>query len=129
MQHTGRKHRFVHRHLETNSCWSRFVTKEQLREYALRVGIRREDKNVWERRTPLTPAHVEKLIKENDIEVIVQPSNIRCFSDEEYKRVCYYSVIIYIYIMCIIYVLFIYCFHFIGVVSNLKPSLQKTIIS
>ncbi|MEA2051744.1 MAG: bifunctional lysine ketoglutarate reductase /saccharopine dehydrogenase family protein [Euryarchaeota archaeon] len=50
-----------------------------------RIGIRREDKNRWERRTLLTPKHVKKL-KENSIDVIIQPSKIRAFSDEDYKK-------------------------------------------
>ncbi len=56
-----------------------------LRYYAkYRIGIRREDKNCWERRVPITPQHVKQLIQEEDIEVVVQPSNIRVFSNEEY---------------------------------------------
>jgi len=52
------------------------------------LGIRREDKNVWERRTPLTPAHVKKMLEKQHVkEVVVQPSTIRCYSDEEYAEV------------------------------------------
>ncbi|MCD4786171.1 MAG: hypothetical protein K8T10_20305 [Candidatus Eremiobacteraeota bacterium] len=51
-----------------------------------RIGIRREDKSEWEKRVPLTPAHVKKLIQEHDIQVYIQPSDIRIFSDEEYKK-------------------------------------------
>ncbi len=50
------------------------------------IGIRREDKNRWERRTPLTPQHVEELVKERGVGVIVQPSPIRIFDDEEYRQ-------------------------------------------
>jgi alpha-aminoadipic semialdehyde synthase len=50
------------------------------------IGIRREDKNVWERRTPLVPQDCYKLIQEG-IRIIVQPCNIRCYSNEEYKQV------------------------------------------
>ncbi|MBM3286410.1 MAG: hypothetical protein FJY88_03525 [Candidatus Eisenbacteria bacterium] len=49
------------------------------------IGIRREDKNDWERRTPLIPSDVRTLVNEG-IRVIVQPSRIRVFSDEEYAR-------------------------------------------
>jgi alpha-aminoadipic semialdehyde synthase len=38
------------------------------------IGIRREDKNLWERRAPLTPDQVESLIRAHGIEVRVQPS-------------------------------------------------------
>ncbi len=50
-----------------------------------RLGIRREDKNKWERRTPLTPRHVEKLAGEG-VDVWVQPSPIRIFEDSAYER-------------------------------------------
>lgn len=49
------------------------------------IGIRIEDKNEWERRVPLTPKHVRK-ITEQGIRVVVQPSAIRAFTDEEYKN-------------------------------------------
>jgi alanine dehydrogenase len=50
------------------------------------IGIRLEDKNEWERRTPLIPAHVQELKEEHGIEVCVQSSPIRAFSGEEYKQ-------------------------------------------
>jgi alpha-aminoadipic semialdehyde synthase len=49
------------------------------------LGIRREDKNRWERRAPLAPAHVEELVAEHGRSVVVQPSPIRVFSDDEYR--------------------------------------------
>ena len=49
------------------------------------LGVRREDKNKWERRVPVTPQNVSDLVKKG-IHVIVQPSNRRCFTDEEYVR-------------------------------------------
>ena len=42
------------------------------------LAIRREDNSVWERRAPLSPAHVRKLVKDG-IKVIVQPSNRRAY--------------------------------------------------
>ena len=53
---------------------------------ASRVGIRREDKSKWERRVPIVPEHVQELQKEHDIEVLVQPSEIRIFPDEAYRQ-------------------------------------------
>ena len=50
------------------------------------VGILREVKNKWERRAPLAPHHVEKLIKDHKLRVLVQPCTRRVYSDEEYKR-------------------------------------------
>lgn len=49
----------------------------------MRIGIRREDKNEWEARTPLIPSDVKKLVS-NGIGVYLQPSPIRIFSDQEY---------------------------------------------
>ena len=49
------------------------------------VGIRREDKNEWEKRVPLTPKDVEELQTQHNIDVIVQPSPIRIFSEDEYR--------------------------------------------
>ena len=50
------------------------------------IGIRREDKNRWERRVPLIPADARELIRDHDIEIRLQPSSIRIFSDEDYRR-------------------------------------------
>ncbi|RLD28867.1 MAG: hypothetical protein DRI70_02980, partial [Bacteroidetes bacterium] len=49
----------------------------------MRIGIRREDKNEWEARVPLIPTDVKKLVN-NGIEIFLQPSPIRIFSDQEY---------------------------------------------
>ncbi len=49
------------------------------------IGIRREDKNEWERRVAITPDDVKELIEKHAIKVIVQPSKIRAFSDDEYR--------------------------------------------
>jgi len=49
------------------------------------LGIRREDKNKWERRVPLTPQHLKELKEKHGIDSIVQPSPIRIFSDKEYE--------------------------------------------
>jgi len=52
---------------------------------AVALGIRREDKNRWERRVPITPKHVRELKEKYDIETVIQPSKIRVFSDKEYE--------------------------------------------
>ena len=49
-----------------------------------RLGIKRETKNIWERRVPLNPEAVKELIGKG-FEVIVQPSAKRIYKDEEYK--------------------------------------------
>jgi saccharopine dehydrogenase (NAD+, L-lysine-forming) len=51
------------------------------------IGIRREDKSIWERRVPLIPEHASELVDDHDITVIVQPSDIRVFHEEEYIAV------------------------------------------
>jgi alpha-aminoadipic semialdehyde synthase len=51
------------------------------------LGIRREDKNEWERRVPLIPDDIALLKSRYGIETIVQPSPIRVFSDDEYEKV------------------------------------------
>ena len=47
---------------------------------------RREDQSVWERRAPLAPQHVRKLVKKG-IKVIVQPSNRRAYPAQSYQQV------------------------------------------
>ncbi|MBM4320940.1 MAG: hypothetical protein FJ125_13555, partial [Deltaproteobacteria bacterium] len=49
------------------------------------IGIRREDKNRWERRGPLTPDQVAGLIREG-LSFQVEASPLRVFSDEEFVR-------------------------------------------
>ncbi|KAI9592138.1 Saccharopine dehydrogenase-domain-containing protein [Syncephalis fuscata] len=50
------------------------------------IGLRREDKNRWERRVALTPHHVEKLVKDLGAKVYVQPSTNRTFRDWRYEK-------------------------------------------
>lgn len=50
------------------------------------IGIRREDKNRWERRVPLTPVDIAALKARHDLEFVVQPSPIRVFGDREYAE-------------------------------------------
>ena len=51
------------------------------------VGIRSEDKNQWERRTPLIPDHVKVLHEQYGIDVVLQPSPIRAFDAAAYAAV------------------------------------------
>ena len=52
----------------------------------MKIGLRREDKSIWETRTPLTPDHVRSLLNRSDLktEVVVQPSTQRVFEVQEY---------------------------------------------
>jgi saccharopine dehydrogenase (NAD+, L-lysine forming) len=49
------------------------------------IGIRHEDKYVMERRAPLTPLHVARLIRNKKLDFIIQHSEKRVFSDQEYR--------------------------------------------
>ena len=48
------------------------------------IGIRAEDKNRWERRAPLTPAHVAELVNEQGRSVAVESSALRIYPDGDY---------------------------------------------
>lgn len=50
------------------------------------LAVRRESKNRWERRAPVTPAHVKQLVQRG-VKVIVQPSSLRTFPDRQYAEV------------------------------------------
>ncbi len=49
------------------------------------IGIRREDKNDWERRVPLIPSHIRELTKAQGLKFYVQPSSIRVFADDDFR--------------------------------------------
>ena len=51
------------------------------------LGIRREDKNRWEKRVPLTPQHAGEIKKRYGIQTVIQPSSIRVFSDDSYRKI------------------------------------------
>ena len=50
------------------------------------IGIRHEDKYLLERRAPLTPLHVARLVSKYDLQFIVQSSEKRIFSDDAYRK-------------------------------------------
>ncbi|KAI1715545.1 saccharopine dehydrogenase NADP binding domain-containing protein [Ditylenchus destructor] len=47
------------------------------------LAIRRETINAWERRAPLAPSHVKKLVK-SGVKVLIQPSNRRAYPIQDY---------------------------------------------
>ncbi len=49
------------------------------------IGIRYENKDLTERRAPLTPAQVKQLVDEHQIRILVQPSETRVFTEAEYR--------------------------------------------
>jgi saccharopine dehydrogenase (NAD+, L-lysine-forming) len=51
----------------------------------MRIGILRESKKPHDERAPLSPEQCKSLVnKYSNLKIIVQPSDIRCFKDEEY---------------------------------------------
>lgn len=48
------------------------------------IGLRREDKNIWEKRVALIPDHIKQLKNDFGIETVVQPFAERAFSDQEF---------------------------------------------
>ena len=48
------------------------------------IAIRREDKNIWEKRVALTPKAIKELGSEK-IRFVVQPSDIRTYKDSDYE--------------------------------------------
>ena len=48
------------------------------------IGIRHEDKYEHERRAPLTPKHVARLVKQKKLDFVVETSSKRIFTDAEY---------------------------------------------
>ena len=49
------------------------------------IGIRREDKNKWERRTPLVPADISDLQTKLGVRFHVQSSRIRVYTNDDYR--------------------------------------------
>ncbi|KAF7291646.1 hypothetical protein HMN09_01255800 [Mycena chlorophos] len=57
------------------------------RSRPLILGLRREDPTrIWERRTPLTPDAVRRLVEQQRVQVQVQPCDRRVFRDHEYVQ-------------------------------------------
>lgn len=50
------------------------------------IGIRHEDKYVMERRVAITPKHVKTLIEKHKLAILVEESEKRVFSDEEFTK-------------------------------------------
>ena len=46
--------------------------------------IRAEDKNRWERRTPLIPRDARQTLQETSVQFLVESSAKRCFIDSDY---------------------------------------------
>lgn len=51
-----------------------------------KIGVLREEKSPPDKRVPLTPLICTELLRSYpNLEIVIQPSKIRCYSDEEYK--------------------------------------------
>jgi len=58
-----------------------------MRDMITTLGIRREDKNEWERRVSIIPEHAGRLMQTAGLRIMVQPSALRVFQDHEYAQV------------------------------------------
>ena len=52
----------------------------------MKIGIIREGKNPPDKRVPFSPLQCKEILAQFDVELVVQPSNIRCYSDAEYVQ-------------------------------------------
>ncbi|MBU1101341.1 MAG: hypothetical protein KKA84_13145 [Bacteroidetes bacterium] len=50
------------------------------------VGIRKEDKNIWEKRVPLIPNHIKTLVEKENINFLVESFVERAFTDSEFEN-------------------------------------------
>ena len=51
----------------------------------IKIGVLREEKSPPDKRVPLTPLICTELLHlYPNLEIVIQPSKIRCYSDEEY---------------------------------------------
>ena len=56
-------------------------------QFRMKLGVVRETKTPPDKRVPLTPSHCRKILdKYENVEIFVQPSEMRAFSNEEYKE-------------------------------------------
>jgi len=51
----------------------------------IKIGIRREDINRWEKRVPLIPTHAREIVDRHPVDIRIQPSEIRVFNDADYR--------------------------------------------
>ncbi len=66
--------------------WVEFLDINKVKYMQYTLGLRREDKNKWEKRVPIIPDHIKELKEKHNIDSIAQPSKIRTFKDKEYKK-------------------------------------------
>jgi saccharopine dehydrogenase (NAD+, L-lysine forming) len=50
----------------------------------IKIGVLREEKSPPDFRVPLTPLICAELMRSHPVEIYVQPSKLRCYSDDEY---------------------------------------------
>ena len=63
------------------------MTDSTKAEQTATVGIRLEDKSVWERRVPLVPADIQGLAAGQGLRFVVQPSERRIYKDAAFAEV------------------------------------------
>lgn len=53
----------------------------------MKIGIVKETKSPPDKRAPLAPIHCKNLLESiPDLQIHIQPSEVRCFTDDEYRR-------------------------------------------
>ncbi len=52
----------------------------------MKIGIIKEGKTPPDKRVPFSPEQCERLVKEMGLNLVVQPSEVRCFKDKEYRE-------------------------------------------
>ncbi|KAI8640529.1 Saccharopine dehydrogenase-domain-containing protein [Parasitella parasitica] len=72
--------------IRLNNCKSKLLPRHYTTAGQSSVGIRRENKSRWERRSALTPSTVRQLIQETGTKVYVQPSTKRIFTNGSYEK-------------------------------------------
>lgn len=81
---------YHHRHNHHHSLFSYNHKRHMHIDKSIKIktiGIRRENKGIWEGRVPLIPQDISILIRETSVKFIVQPCTRRAIRDEEFKKV------------------------------------------
>jgi saccharopine dehydrogenase (NAD+, L-lysine-forming) len=69
-----------------NSSMPIYLNSHFVNQKKMKIGIIREGKNPPDKRVPLTPSQCQFLKQRySQLDIIVQPSKVRAFSDEEYE--------------------------------------------
>jgi len=82
----------------THQIWGqKWYSTDSERKFDIKgktLAIRREEQSVWERRAPLDPLNVKKLVRQG-VKVLVQPSNRRAYPMQVKRKKKFPNRIIY----------------------------------